>query len=171
LTDLRYIHAFVDHTGRARFYFRRLGKRTPLLGLPGSREFMDAYAACLADQKPPRTRRPAASDGTFAALATLYYGSPQYLALSNTSRGNYRRVIDCFLEEHGHRRVDQMRREHLDIINLRLSPSVHLVRGIALDSGCGIAVDPVQRHRVAQKSSNPLQQHDPGTRLSARADQ
>jgi enterobacteria phage integrase len=121
LTDLRYIHAFVDHTGRARFYFRRFGKRTPLPGLPGSREFMDAYAACLADQKPPRTRRPAASDGTFAALATLYYGSPQYLALSNTSRGNYRRVIDCFLEEHGHRRVDQMRREHVDIIIGRLA--------------------------------------------------
>src|SRR5262249_49806715 len=33
-----------------------------------------------------------------------------------TSRGNYRRVIDGFLEQHGHRRVDQMAREHVDLV-------------------------------------------------------
>jgi integrase len=116
LTDLRFIHAFVDRTGRARFYFRRSGKRTALPGLPGSREFMDAYAACLAHQEPPRKRRAAPAAGTLAALAVLYYGSAQFLRLSLTSRGNYRRVIDRFLVEHGHRRVDQMKREHVDII-------------------------------------------------------
>jgi enterobacteria phage integrase len=54
--------------------------------------------------------------GTFAALAIRYYGSPQYQSLSVTSRANYRRVIDSFLEEHGHRQVKQMTREHVDII-------------------------------------------------------
>jgi integrase len=121
LTDLRFIHAFVDRTGRARFYFRRSGKRTVLPGLPGSREFMDAYAACLAQQEPPRERRAAPAAGTLAALGVLYYGSPQFLKLSPTSRGNYRRVIDRFLVEHGHRRVDQMKREHVDIIIGRLA--------------------------------------------------
>ncbi len=82
---------------------------------------MDAYAACLADQKPPRERRATAGAGTLAALSALYYGSPQYRSLSSTSRANYRRVIDQFLEEHGHRRVDQMRREHVDVIVGRLA--------------------------------------------------
>jgi pimeloyl-ACP methyl ester carboxylesterase len=54
--------------------------------------------------------------GTFAALAIRYYGSPQYQTLSATSRSNYRRVIDGFLKQHGHRQVDQMTREHVDII-------------------------------------------------------
>ena len=60
--------------------------------------------------------RPEAAPGTFAALAIRYYGSPQYQSLSTTSRGNYRRVIDGFLEQHGHRQVHQMTREHVDII-------------------------------------------------------
>lgn len=110
---LRYVHSFKDKTGRQRHYFRRNNKSTPLPGLPGSREFMDTYAACLADQPPPREKRPEAKPRTFAALAILYYGSAHYLDLSQTSRGNYRRIIDHFLEKHGHRRVDQMRRAHV----------------------------------------------------------
>ncbi len=121
LTDLRFIHAFRDHTGQPRYYFRRHGKRTALPGLPGSQEFMQAYGAALAGQPPPRERRPAALPFTFAALAARYFGSPQYLALAPTSRTNYRRVIDSFLVDHGHRRVAQMSREHVDLIIGKLS--------------------------------------------------
>jgi enterobacteria phage integrase len=79
---------------------------------------MKVRACDLADAICPRfcDRRPAAAPRTFAALAIRYYGSPQYLALYASSRANYRRVIDGFLEEHGHRRVDQMTREHVDIV-------------------------------------------------------
>src|SRR5262249_46609661 len=45
---------------------------------------------------------------------TRYFASPQFLSLSATSQINYRRAIDRFLVEHGHRRVDQMKREHVD---------------------------------------------------------
>lgn len=113
---LKYLHAFVDRHGRARYYFRRNGKRTPLPGLLGSREFMDAYAACLAEQPAIPERRATAAPGTFAALAISYYRSPSYQDLATSSRANYRRVIDGFLAEHGHRRVDQIRREHIDAI-------------------------------------------------------
>lgn len=117
LRRLKYLHAFIDRHGKARYYFRRNGKRTALPGLLGSQEFMDAYAACLAINRPakPVGRLPAVP-GTLAALAVRYYGSPQYHDLSASSRANYRRVIDGFLEEHGHRRVDQLRREHIDAI-------------------------------------------------------
>jgi hypothetical protein len=113
---LKYVHAFRDRAGRMRYYFRRHGKRTPLPGLPGCSEFMDAYATLLSDQPQPAEQRRAAAPKTFAALAIRYYGSPQYQSLSASSRTNYRRVIDGFLEEQGHRRVDQMTREHLDIV-------------------------------------------------------
>ena len=42
---LRYVHQFVDRNGKARFYFRRAGVHKTLPGLPGSSEFMAAYAA------------------------------------------------------------------------------------------------------------------------------
>jgi enterobacteria phage integrase len=113
---LRYVHAFRDRMGRMRYYFRQHGKRTALPGLPGSSEFMAAYAAQLCKTSKQVEQRPTAAPGTFSALAIRFYGSPQYQSLSPTSRTNYRRVIDGFLEHHGHRRVDQMTREHVDII-------------------------------------------------------
>lgn len=116
LIRLKYVHAFRDRTGRMRYYFRRHGKRNPLPGLPGSSEFMAAYAAQLNNAPKQGVQRPTAAPGTFAALAIRYYGSPQYLSLSATSRNNYRRVIDGFLAQHGHRRVDQMAREHVDVV-------------------------------------------------------
>jgi integrase len=113
---LKYVHAFRDRTGRMRYYFRRHGKRAPLPGLPGSTEFMEAYGSLFGVPSKVVELRPTAAAKTLSALATRYYRSPQYLALSPTSRSNYRRVIDGFLHEHGHRRVDQMRREHVDVV-------------------------------------------------------
>jgi hypothetical protein len=40
---LRYVHSFVDKTGRVRYYFRHRGKRWPLSGVPGSTEFSLRY--------------------------------------------------------------------------------------------------------------------------------
>ena len=40
---LRYVHSFVDRTGRVRFYFRHRGKRWPVPGEPGSAEFAASY--------------------------------------------------------------------------------------------------------------------------------
>ena len=112
----KYVHAFRDRMGRMRYYFRRHGMRSVLPGLPGSSEFMTAYATQLNNLPKQVEQRPMTAPGTFAALAIRYYGSPQYLRLSATSCSNYRRVIDGFLEQHGHRRVDQMTREHVDIV-------------------------------------------------------
>lgn len=116
LIRLAYVHSFTDSIGKQRYYFRRNGKRTPLPGLPGSREFMDAYAAALASQPPPASRRAEAAPGTMAALAIRYYGSPKYRNLSESSRRNYRRVIDGFLETYGACRVDQLKRGWVDKI-------------------------------------------------------
>ena len=113
---LKFVHAFRDRYGRMRYYFRRYGKRTALPGLPGSSEFMAAYAIQIGEISNRVAMRPKPAPGTFAALAIRYFGSPQYQSLSATSRSNYRRVIEGFLEEHGHRQVDQMTREHVDII-------------------------------------------------------
>ena len=113
---LKYVHAFRDRMGRMRYYFRRHGRRTTLPGLPGANEFMAVYAAQLEGTSKQVEPRPKAAPGTFSALAIRYYGSPQYQSLSATSRSNYRRVIDGFLGHHGHRQVDQMTREHVDII-------------------------------------------------------
>jgi integrase/predicted DNA-binding transcriptional regulator AlpA len=88
----------------------------PFQASPGSSEFMNAYATLLSDRPKDVVERRAAALKSFAALAIRYYGSPQYQSLCTSSRTNYRRVIDGFLEQHGHRRVDQMTREHVDVV-------------------------------------------------------
>jgi integrase len=111
---LKYLHAFRDRTGTLRYYFRRNGIRTKLPGLFGSREFLDAYAAALGEQSGQPAERKATLPDSFRALATRYFASPQFLSLSTTSQINHRGAIERFLVQHGHRRVDQMKREHVD---------------------------------------------------------
>jgi integrase len=113
LIRLKFVHVFRDRTGRIRHYFRCGKQRVPLPGLPGSKEFMNAYNDCLEGRtlelaSPERLPR-----DSFAALAAAFYRSPNYLALSPASRAQYRRVLDEFNERHGHRRVRQMKRQHV----------------------------------------------------------
>jgi integrase len=118
---LKYVNAFRDRHGQWRYYFRRHGKRTPLPGAPGSAEFMAAYGACLAEQKAPREPRKAVVTGSIADLLLRYYASPHYLALKPVTRGNYRRILERFAAEHGHRPIKGMTREHVAIIIGRMA--------------------------------------------------
>lgn len=123
LKKLAYIHSFTDRHGRARYYFRRNGKQTPIEGAFGSAEFMDAYQALLKQEpaKPEKRKRP--ETGTFAALSERYFGSTKFKTLSAGSQTNYRRVINRFLREHGERKVCQLRRMNVDAMVGRFSDS------------------------------------------------
>jgi integrase len=114
---LKYVDRFTDRNGHERHYFRRdRGPRIPLPGLPGSSEFMAAYQVALDGGGPSKSaRRQRGAQGTFDALAQLYFDSTDYSALAPSTRGVYRKVIDALIqtESIGHRRVDQVSREHI----------------------------------------------------------
>jgi hypothetical protein len=102
----------VDRHGHPRHYFRRPGrKRIPLPGLLGSAEFMAAYNAALAEDTPISKPTSRGQPGTFNRLAAQYFASPDFFRLRPRSQHVYRLVIERFLAEHGHRKVDEMRRE------------------------------------------------------------
>jgi hypothetical protein len=71
MIKLKYVHAFVDKRygrRRARHYFRRRGYRaTALPGLPGSKEFMAAYAQALAEASLPPFPPPSSLPGGIMA--------------------------------------------------------------------------------------------------------
>jgi integrase len=120
---LRYVDVYTDVTGKRRHYFRRCRRapRVALPGLPGSAEFMAAYQAAVDDggSREPRKERGAA--GTFDRLVQNYFESPSYLRLGQSTQIAYRRVIERFVREEniGHRRVDQMNRQHVATILAR----------------------------------------------------
>lgn len=113
---LQYVEQFKDRHGKVRYYFRRgHGERKRLPGLPGSREFMEAYRIALAAAFEP-VKGPVHKPYSFAALADLYFQSPDFLRLRDSSKYVTRHDIERFLESHGHRYVRDMLRE--DVLRL-----------------------------------------------------
>jgi integrase len=116
---LRYVHQFVDRNGKARFYFRRAGARRPLPGLPGSSEFMAAYAAML-DGAPAPVPMRHDGVGSVAAAVKGYLASAAFVGLADLTRGARRRTLETFAKEHGHRRIAELERKH--IVDTLLKP-------------------------------------------------
>ena len=103
MTNLRlaYVHRFKDRHGHVRHYFRRPGSpRVTLPGLPGSAEFMAAYAAALDGKRVP-IGSDRAGVGTFNALAVAYYSSADFAQLATVTKATYRNVIEGFRAVHG----------------------------------------------------------------------
>ena len=75
---LKYVNAFANRgrkDRRVRYYFRRRGgKAIPLPGLPGSEEFMAAYAAALAGLPDVEIGASRTLPGTINALAVATTG-------------------------------------------------------------------------------------------------
>ena len=116
---LRYVNAFRNRNRRdqqARYYFRRRGQAAIRLpGLPGSEEFMAAYAAAI-DSMPDQSVEIGAKrtlPGTVNALVVNYCGSSEWLTLAPETQKARRRIIERFRLQHGNKRVALLQREHI----------------------------------------------------------
>ena len=90
--DLKYVQRFKDRHGKLRHYARAPGcKRVALPGLPGSREFMEAYADAI---RTPRSFGPAPQRGTFSAVLAAFYLSPDWTALNPATQKTYRNLLE-----------------------------------------------------------------------------
>lgn len=109
---LPYIQSFADRHGKARYYFRKAGQpRRPLPGVPGSREFMDAYQDALKNTSAPIGRR--TKEGSISALIEAYYNTQAYLRRADNTRERYRRIGERFREQFGENQVAGLRKEHV----------------------------------------------------------
>ncbi len=113
--EIRYVKSYEDRHGKRRHYFRMRGRKSLALpGLPGSREFMEAYAAALEGRTAPArmigAERVAA--GSFAALAVAYYSSAEFKALQPQTRRTYRAIIERFRVQAGDLPVTNFQPKH-----------------------------------------------------------
>src|SRR6516164_2756642 len=129
---LKYVQQFVDRHGHPRFYFRRPGfKRVALPGMPGSSEFMNAYAEALAagEPEPPvglRQIRP----GTINALAVSYFNSRDFRKLAPSTQSGYRGIIDRLCKEDGDKPVAGLKRKHIVVMMDRRSDQPESANGL-----------------------------------------
>ena len=122
LIKLKHIDRFRDRHGKSRYYYRAgKGGRVKLPGLPGSPEFMDAYDEAVRGQPVQREPILRGDPGTFDRLVQDYFASMEFRGLAPSSQTTYRSVIERLLvnENIAHRRVREMRREHVQAMIAR----------------------------------------------------
>ena len=109
---LKFVKSYVDQHGKVRHYVRRPGhKLVPLPGIPGSDEFMAAYAAAISTVAEIGTNRTRA--GTVSAMIVGYLGSAQFHNLAPETQQQYRRILERLRREHGDRAIATLERKHV----------------------------------------------------------
>jgi len=100
---LKYLHCFNDRHGRARYYFRYRGQQWPIPA-PGTEGFATAYDGLLAHIRANPFRSRASVEympGSLAWAIERFLASPLYNERAETTRRNYRRVLDQLRESYG----------------------------------------------------------------------
>jgi hypothetical protein len=119
---LRYVHSFVDKTGRVRFYFRHKGQRWPLPGEPGSAEFAARYdelrKQCLAT---PHVDNVAFGPGTLGSVIERYTASADFTSRASGTQRHYRASLDRLKEICGRGLIVDLREKHIREIRKRFT--------------------------------------------------
>src|SRR5262245_17066377 len=109
---LKYIMPIRKADGRIYYYFRRKKCVKPLPGLPGSAEFMDAYAACI-NELPQLIGASRTVAGTVNAAIAAYYQDYRFTKNKAISQQTDRNILEAFRERHGDKRIALMDRRHI----------------------------------------------------------
>jgi integrase len=111
---LPHVNSFRNRHGTMVFYFRRRGcKGVRLRGVPGSVEFMAAYAAAIEGQEPIEIGAKRSPVGSVAATIGLYFGSTAFTNLAVETQRTRRNILERFREEHGDKRIAAIERKHV----------------------------------------------------------
>jgi integrase len=111
----KYVNAFVDRHGKPRYYFRRRGyKNVRLPSLPGSTEFMEAYAAAITGAKPVEVGASRSKPGTINAAVAGYFSSVSFAALAERTKSDRRNILDRLRVEHGDKGVATLQKHHVE---------------------------------------------------------
>jgi hypothetical protein len=128
---LKFVHAFKDRHGKARYYFRRPGfKGSALPGLPGSAEFMEAYQAALDGESSPRLEIGKCQNkpGSVAAAVALYLGSMDFGNLAYATRRDRRLILERFREAHGDKNFAGLQCKHVERMLAEKSAAPHAAK-------------------------------------------
>ena len=113
--NLAYVQAMTDRHGQQRHYFRRPGyPRATLPGLPGTTEFMAAYARAMG-QAAPEIGGAATVKGSFSDLIVRYYLSAGFRQLRPSTQRTYRNLIEAIRAKHGDKPVACLEARHVRV--------------------------------------------------------
>ena len=106
---LKYVQSY-----RGYHYFRRRGSPCiPLPGIPGSREFMEAYQQALAAAPVAIGATLRSKPGSISVAIAEYYGSGAFRSFTGGTPAKRRFILERFREQHGHMPLASLPKEFL----------------------------------------------------------
>lgn len=142
------VSEFKDRHGKWRLRYRAKGSPTYYFkAKPGSDEFRAELEACRAGTAQPKAERAAGrtKPGSFSALISIYFGTPQFTGLKDSSKKTYRATLERFRLAHGDKMVAAIERRHIKAIigsmadrpaaANKLLAHFHILMHLALDEG------------------------------------
>ena len=127
LLRLRYVHSFVDKTGRSRYYFRYRGKRWPLPGEPGTSEFAAAYSEAKRDAGGGEPRQPLTPANlrygpkSLGHVIDRYIASNDFTKTATSTQRRYRPVLEELKVHCGGALIGDLRERHIREIRERFA--------------------------------------------------
>ena len=112
---LRFVVSDQDRHGNVRYYFRRKGqKKVRLHGIPGSKEFMDAYDRSLSLKNPQGTATVRSfGRGSLGFVCQAYYASAIFGKLDVQTQSWRRRVLDEICRQYGTYPIGGLQARHV----------------------------------------------------------
>jgi integrase len=128
LLRLRYVHSFVDKTGKARYYFRYRGKRWSLPGEPGTSEFAAAYSEAKrkAGGGEPKPRTPdnlRYGPKSLGHVIDRYIASNDFTKTSASTQRRYRPILEELKDHCGGALIGDLRERHIRELRKRFASS------------------------------------------------
>lgn len=112
LLKLKHVYRSRDRQGRDRYLLRLPGRKAVTIkGAYGSPEFMANYQDAI--EPVERIHVPNGAPGTIAALVPLFFGSDKFTSKKPSTQRSRRSVLERFAENHGDKRVDNLRPRHV----------------------------------------------------------
>ncbi len=129
------VSSYPDRHGKLRYRYRSKNLDYAFKSPFGTPEFEKEYQACLLGNKPNigvENVRP----GSMKALAALYYRSSWFLDLADSTKANYRNIIERFLKRkvngklYGDLLVTGLERKHLQRILSAMADTPHAANNL-----------------------------------------
>src|SRR5262245_49339889 len=115
---IKYLHCFRDRHGHARYYFRYRGQRWPIPA-PHEEGFAQAYEELktkIKSQSLPPPKNLAYLKGSLGWVIERFIASADYASRAETTRRNYRRVLDRLKQRYGAALIKDLQPRHVKTI-------------------------------------------------------
>lgn len=142
------VSEFRDRHGKWRLRYRAKGQKTYYFKhRPGTEEFRAELEACRAGRAAPAAERSShrVPPGSISALIALYYSTPAFTGMKDSSKKTYRSTLERFREAHGAKSVATIERKHIKAILGAMSATpqaanklldkIRILMALAVDEG------------------------------------